>query len=223
MKRWLLLLLIGLFASGSSLPGGENAAAGESGAGKNYEILQITSETGVSRAAAFFHGESLEKVVVFVPGAVFDKESWFFLANRLQQRGVASLSLDGKQKQDVLASIEVMKNKGFKCITLVGGSMGGAAVLDALNERSDGSVSKVVLLAPAGGSPAKSGSIDKLFIVSKQDRLNLYGTARDLFDRSSGPKKFVSLEGGEHAQHIFKTGQREALIQLIIDFIVGHE
>ena len=60
------------------------------------------------------------------------KESWYLLAEPLQRMNIASLALDGKSRQDVLAAVNLLKGKGFKNILLAGGSMGGAAVLDAL-------------------------------------------------------------------------------------------
>ncbi len=220
-KRW-LVGLVGMFAVVFSSTGESDHADGASEDNSGCEIINITSKTGVERDAAYFKGVR-DNAVIFVPGAVFDKESWFFLARRLQKLDVASLSLDGKTPSDVLSAIDFLKGRGFKHIILVGGSMGGTAVLDVLEGRPDQKISKVILLAPAGGTPIKSERIDKLFIVSKNDRLGLYDTVKTLCDRSAGPKEFVVLDGAEHAQHIFKSGQREALTKLIIDFVVEGE
>ena len=184
----------------------------------NYEIIKIKTEMGIESSAAYFDGKS-SQVVIFVPGAVFNKESWFFLAERFQQLNVASLSLDGKTLHDVLSSIKVLKDKGFKKITLVGGSMGGAAILHALEEKTDESINKVIVLAPSGGTPIKSEKIKKFFVVAKGDRLGIYPVVKRLFKSSSDPKKIVEFEGSEHAQHLFKSSHKEELSRLIIDFI----
>jgi hypothetical protein len=184
----------------------------------HYDTIEIATENGNHNSAAFFDGKGGQGVI-FVPGAVFNKESWFHLAERLQHLNIASLSLDGKTLYDVLSSIKVMKEKGFKVITLLGGSMGGAAILDALDRRTDVCINKVILLAPSGGKPIPSKGMKKLFIVAKHDRLGIYDDVIELYEGSSDPKKIVEFEGSEHAQHLFKSPHKEELSRLIIDFI----
>jgi len=183
-------------------------------------VLKPSATTECS--AAFFNGAQ-SRAVVFVPGAVFDKESWYELAGRLQGLKIASLSLDGKTPRDVQAGIAFLKGKGFDRITLAGGSMGGAAILGALENGVDDAVSQVILLAPAGGSPLKNGRIDKLFIVAKEDALGLYPDVRLLYEGSAEPKRFVEFEGTEHAQHLFKGEHKEALSNLLVEFVSGRE
>jgi hypothetical protein len=206
----------------SELFGGEDMPDRGLGNGAGYVIINVTSEEGAVNHAAYFRG-SMEKAVIFVPGAVFNKESWYCLAKPLQQLHISSLALDGKSKQAVLAAIDLLKHKGFKHLILVGGSMGGSAILDALDIRTDESISKIILLAPSGGSPVKSEQINKMFIVSKEDRLGVYPHVRALYLQSSEPKKIVEFDGSEHAQHLFKTAQKESLIKWIIDFVVEGE
>jgi hypothetical protein len=218
MKTFSLPILLGVFAviATSSV---ERSHSAEEPMGKpNYEIIKIRTEIGIENSAAYFEGKS-GQVVIFVPGAVFNKESWFFLAERLQQLDVASLSLDGKTLYDVLSAVKVMKGKGFKDICLVGGSMGGAAILSALEEKTDESINKVIVLAPSGGSPIKSEKIKKLFVVAKADRLGMYRDVKRLYEGSSDPKRIVEFEGSEHAQHLFKGAHKEELSRLIIEFI----
>ncbi|MEJ2649828.1 MAG: hypothetical protein P8016_15640 [Sedimentisphaerales bacterium] len=114
-----------------------------------------------------------------------------------------------------------MKEKGFKKISLVGGSMGGAAILGALDKETNIRIDKVIALAPAGGNALKSKKIKKLFIVAKNDSLGLYSDVKTLYERSSDPKKFVEFEGSEHAQHLFKSSHKEELSRLIVDFIIS--
>ena len=184
----------------------------------NYDIIEIKTENGNESSAAYFDGKS-GQVVIFVPGAAFNKESWFFLAERLQQLNVASLSLEGKTIYDVLSSIKFLEEKGFKKISLVGGSMGGAAILDALDRKTDRRINKVIVLAPSGGKPITSEKIKKFFIVAKDDSLGIYADVKKLYEGSSDPKKIVEFEGSEHAQYLFKSSHKEELSRLIIDFI----
>jgi pimeloyl-ACP methyl ester carboxylesterase len=220
MKKLALSILLGVFAM-IGISNVEQANSADEPVSKpHYKDIKIMTETGIENSAAYFEGNG-SQVVIFVPGYVFNKESWFFLAERLQQLNVASLSLDGKTQDDVLSSIKILKDKGFTNITLVGGSMGGAAILHALEEKADESINKVIVLAPYGGSPIKSEKIKKLFVIAKEDRLGIYPDVKRLYKNSSDPKKIVEFEGSEHAQHLFKGSQKEKLSRLIIDFIAG--
>jgi len=181
-----------------------------------FEAVKI--KKGTERAAAYFDGKST-KAVVFVPGAIFNKESWFFLAKRLQQLNIASLSLDGKGEEEVLSAVRFLKEKGFTQVVLVGASMGGAAVLHALDEKTDSRIEKVIVLAPAGGAPIKSRRINKLFVIARNDRLGIYQRVKKTYIESANPKEFVEYEGSEHAQHLFKGVHKEELSKLLISFI----
>ena len=218
MQKLILSILLGIFVVIGTSNFKQAHSAGESVNKPHYEIIKIKSETGNENLAAYFDGKS-NQAVIFIPGAVFNKESWFFLAEHLQQMNIASLSLDGKTQDDVLAAINFLKNKDLNNITLVGGSMGGAAILGALEKRTDESVNKVIVLAPSGGNPVKSKKIKKLFIIVKEDRLGIYPNVKRLYKDSSEPKKIVEFEGSEHAQHLFKSSHKEKLSNLIVDFI----
>jgi len=218
MKVSFVSIILGMFALIAASGFRLLQASDESSSHTNYDIVEVKTERGGASSAAYFKGTS-GQVVIFVPGAVFDKESWFFLAERLQKMNVASLSLDGKTPDAVLSAINYAKEKGFKKIGLVGGSMGGAAILDALSKKTDADINKVVALAPAGGYPIKSQKIKKLFIVAKHDGLGLHPDVKQLYDSSPEPKKFVEYEGTAHAQHLFKTSHKEELSKLIVDFM----
>src|SRR5210317_959602 len=126
-----------------------------------FGLVQFGTDDGGRIEASFFKAGK-DKAVIFTHGAVFNKESWYFLAEMFQQKGVSALSIDfrgygnsmggssAKKMYDVLAAISYLKEQGFSDINVVGASMGGAAVLQALDQISF-PVNKVVLLAPAGG------------------------------------------------------------------------
>jgi len=218
MKEYLLSLVLLVLAMMAASGYGQAHASDGSMAKPDYTVVEIKTDKGDENSAAYFEGKN-GQAVVFVPGAVFDKESWYFLAEPLQKMNVASLSLDGKTPDTVLAAITYLTDKGFKKIGLVGGSMGGAAILNALERKTDASINKVIALAPAGGGFIKSKNINKLFIVAKEDSLGLFEDVKQLYERSSDPKKFVAIDGSEHAQHIFRGSHKEELTKLIIDFI----
>ena len=78
-------------------------------------------------------------------------------------------------------------------------------------------ITKVVLLAPAGGSPIKSDKTDKLFVVSKEE--GLYDRVKSIYTDSSEPKKIKEYAGSAHAQHMFKEDYANELISLILEFV----
>ena len=194
---------------------------------EKFTLVKFTTEDGGSIQAAFFKAESA-KAVVFAHGAVFNKESWYFLAEKLQGQNVASLAIDfrgyGKSKAgstsrkmyDIIGAVNYLREQGFTEINIIGGSMGGAAVLAAWSFIKT-PVSKVVLLAPAGGNPIKSGSTGKLFVVSQDE--GLYDRVKEIYDNSAEPKQLKVFPGSTHAQHLFKTTYADELVNLILEFI----
>lgn len=195
---------------------------------ENFKLISFSTEDGGSIEASLFEGKK-DLVVIFAHGAVFNKESWYFLAEKLQSNGVASLSIDfrgyGNSKTgtsnnlalDILGAIEYLKDQGYKSISLVGGSMGGAAIQDALELKTDDTLKKVVLLSPAGGPAITSNSIEKLIIVSKDE--GLYAKVNAIFDASANPKATKIYKGSYHAQHMFKSNYAEELTDFIVEFL----
>jgi len=99
--------------------------------------------------------------------------------------------------------------------------MGGAAVLSALGTKTDSVIKKVILLAPAGGSGITSTSIKKLLIVSKDE--GLFKRVNTIYNESTHPKELKVYPGSYHAQHMFKSGYKNELISLIIEFLNAPE
>ena len=87
-----------------------------------FKLVDFSSEDGGKVEAAYF-GSGKTKMVIFAHGAIFNKESWYFLAEEFQQMGVSSLSIDfrgygnsvtGNTKKklfDLLNSEEIEENK----------------------------------------------------------------------------------------------------------------
>ncbi|WP_456460764.1 alpha/beta hydrolase [Lutibacter sp.] len=194
----------------------------------HFKLVNYVTEDGGSIEASFFKASN-KLVVIFAHGAVFNKESWYFIAEKLQKKGISSLSIDfrgygnskkgstNKRSLDILGAIHFLKEKGFNEISIVGGSMGGAAVLNALNTKSDKTITKVVLLAPAGGDGITSKSIKKLFVVSKNERL--FTRVNKIYNESSNPKELKIFSGASHAQNMFNSVHRNELINLIVNFL----
>ncbi len=196
----------------------------------DFKLVTFPTEDGGSIEAALFEAGK-EQVVVFAHGMIFDKESWYFLAEKFPDRQISALSIDfrgygnstsGNTNQkyyDILGAITWLKEQGYKEINLVGGSMGGAAVLEALDHFDDPVISKIVLLAPAGGPPVPNETINKFFVISKEE--GLYDRVQNIYNHSAEPKQIKVYPGNAHAQHLFNTDYSEELQQLIIDFVVN--
>jgi pimeloyl-ACP methyl ester carboxylesterase len=207
----LFFLTIGTAIGMTGVPGArcaENSAT--------HEEIKLKLEGGAEHKAAFFSAEK-KQAVVFLHQSSATRASWYFMAERLQQLGIASLSLENSTPQDVWSAVDFLRGQGLENIALVGASIGGGAVLQALRQRQDGSINKVILLAPADAPPVESKKIEKLLIVSKQD---FFGSATyRLFPDCSPPKMLKEYEGSEHAQDLFNGKYRDDLITLMLGFI----
>ena len=192
-----------------------------------FTIVHFNTEDGGNIEAALFSTNS-GKIIIYAHGAVFNKESWYFLAEEFQKQSIAGLSIDfrgyGNSKSgktndkyhDILGAIDYVKINGYTDINIIGGSMGGAAVLAAL-DKNNTHIAKVVLMAPAGGPAIKSEQINKLFIVSKNEG----GVERviKVYKASADPKKLKEYSGSYHAQHLFNSEQKNKVKSQIISFI----
>ena len=195
---------------------------------QSYEVVRFDTEDGGKIEASIF-AAGKTKAIIFAHGAIFNKESWYFLAEAFQSKGVSSLSIDfrgygnstagstTKKMYDILGAIAYLKQQGFTDINIVGASMGGAAVLMALSNSSTARP-KVVLLAPAGGPAIASTASDKLFVVAQDE--GRIDRVMGIYKASSEPKQIKIYPGRSHAQHLFKTDVRDELIARIINFII---
>ena len=189
------------------------------GDGQLQEVKIALAGT-VETEAAFFPAPPGQGVIL-APGAMFSKESWYFLAERLQKLGVSSVALDSGSTPDLLNAIAYLKKMGVEKIAIVGASAGGAGVLFTLQDQKVGpDVDTVILLAPAGGVPITKKSIRKLFIVAEDDMISSSAEVYNLYDNSSDPKVYHELKGSDHAQRLFDSELKEAVTGLIIDFII---
>jgi len=218
MKFNRIILILGFLAALSS-PG---AIA------QSYELVKFNTEDSGKIEASFFHADS-SKAVIFAHGAIFNKESWYFLAEVFQRKGVSALAIDfrgygnstsgstSKKMYDILGAISYLNEQGFTNINLVGASMGAAAGLMALSNIST-PIHKVVLLAPAGGPAIVSTVSEKLFVVSENERM--FSSVMAIYNASADPKQVKIYPGNTHAQHLFKTDVRDELIEQITNFII---
>jgi len=171
--------------------------------------------------------------VVLAHGAVFDKGSWGAQAQALEAAGLRVLAIDfrgyGKSRAgsagralhlDVLAAVRYLHEQGSERVSVLGGSMGGAAAAQAATLAVPGEIDRLLLLAAAPiADPAAMRAGIILFVVSERDGLER--RVRGQFDLAPEPKRLEILPGSAHAQHIFKTEQGPALTRLIVDFLTA--
>jgi alpha/beta superfamily hydrolase len=196
-----------------------------------------TQDGGLVHADLYGTGE---RGVVLAHGGRFNKESWKKQAEELERAGFRVLALDfrgyGKSRGpgqanplsaplhlDVLAAVRYLRDAGAKTVSLVGGSMGGAAAGEASIEAKPGEIDRLVLLGSAGSDSPEKMKGRKLFIVARDDRgpgdIPRLGTIREHYAQTPGPKELIILEGSAHAQYLFATDQGERVMREILRFL----
>jgi pimeloyl-ACP methyl ester carboxylesterase len=167
--------------------------------------------------------------VVLAHGAVFNKESWQPLAERLAAAGLQVLAIDfraygrslagsdaGGRWRDIVAGVEYLEAHGAERVSAVGASMGGGAVARAATKIDAGALHHLVLLAPAGISEPERMRADSFLVVASRGEPGL-SRVRQHYERIPDPKRLVLLAGDAHAQHVLATEQAEELMQLIVE------
>ena len=220
--RFLIALLIALFVSLS--------------APAQTTISFPTQDGGT--VFADLYGAS-NKAVVLTHGGRFNKESWATQARTLQAAGFQVLAIDfrgyGKSHGpgdsdsytaplhlDVLAAVRYLHQNGAKTVSVIGGSMGGAAAGDASIASQPGEIACLVLLGAAPNLPADKLKSPILYIVARDDA-NADGPRlpriREQFEKSPEPKELIILDGSAHAQYLFQTDQSERVMREILRFL----
>lgn len=198
------------------------------------EFAEVTFDTADGGSVdANLYGDGTHAVLL-AHGAIFNKESWHMLAERLDREGLTVLAINfrgygksrpgtlrGEQQEDVLAGIRYLTGRGATRISMLGASMGGGAVAEAAALIADGEIDNLILLAavPSGAAERMSGR--KLFIVSEGDAMR--PSVTEQFERARDPKLLAVLPGDAHAQHIFGTEQGGRLTELIVDWLSSAE
>ena len=189
------------------------------------EVDYSTAHGG--RIVANLYGDG-SHAVLLAHGAVFDKESWHELAERLAAEGLTVLTIDfrgygrsragdagrGALHEDVIAGVRFLAERGASEVSVLGASMGGGAVGDAAAHLADGEIAHLILLAAVAAPDPERMTGTKLFVVAEGDSFRRSVEAQ--FRRAAEPKRLEILRGNAHAQHIFRTGTGNALTELIV-------
>jgi esterase/lipase len=130
--------------------------------------------------------------------------------------------MDAPLHLDVLAAVRYLRQSGAKSVSVVGGSMGGAAAGDASIYSRPGEIDRLVFLGSAPNEPAEKLKSASLFIVARddanEDGLRLPGI-RKQYEKAPEPKQLIILEGSAHAQFLFQTDQAERVMNEILRFL----
>ena len=179
--------------------------------------------------------------VVLAHGGRYDSSGWAPQARRLAEAGFFVLAFDFRgvgrsaaagdgalttqetgRHQDVLGAVRYLRSRGATTVGVVGASMGGDYAAEAAEADPDAIDRLVLIAAGAYTTVARMGG-PKLFIMTRDDIIGdntpRMPAIRARYDRASGPKRFVTLEGAAHAQAIFETPQGETLLRELIAFL----
>ena len=178
--------------------------------------------------------------VVLAHGGRFNKDSWAEQSLALVAAGFRVVAIDfrgygqsngpGQSDPlsaplhlDVLAAVRYLRKAGCKTVSVVGGSMGGAAAAYASIVAEPGEIDRLVLIAASTDGPPEKIKGRKLFITARDDTTASgkprLVRIREQYERASGPKELVILDGSGHAQLIFQTAQGEQLMREILRFL----
>ena len=180
-----------------------------------------------------------DRAIVLAHGGRFNKESWAEQARTLVTAGFEALAIDfrgyGKShgpgdkdpmdaplQLDVLAAVRYLHQNGAKTVSIIGGSMGGAAAGDASIASKPGEIDRLILLGAAPNGPAEKLKSPILIIVARDDTSGdgprLPGIQKQ-FDKAPQPKELIVLDGSAHAQYLFQTDQGKRVMQEILRFL----
>ncbi len=204
------------------------------------EVSFPTQDGGLIYANLYGKGE---RGVVLAHGGRFTKESWEKQTPVLVEAGFRVLAIDfrgrgksrgGNEAQsadggvgfDVLAAIRYLRRSGVKTVSVVGASFGGGAAAEAAIEAKKGEIDGLVLLAHSPITHPEKMKGRKLFILARDDfsgdnKIPRLPKIREQYEKASGPKELVLLEGSAHAQFIFETEQGERLLCEIVRFLLA--
>jgi hypothetical protein len=146
-------------------------------------------------------------------------QSWEFLAQRFQSVGISSIAPLINSGEDVVAAIEFLETQGVTDVTLLGASIGGGAVQQAVDRLEADRIDRVILLATATGHALTNPDMPKLFIHARQDFF--VGRSIQSFEKAVEPKTLVELPGALHAQDLLQGQDGKFVEQLIVSFILN--
>ncbi len=196
----------------------------------NFEPVTFTTRDGGVIHADYYPAGT--QSVVLGHGAVFNKESWRELANQLAANNIGVLAIDfrgyGKSTsgdrpadrfEDMLAALQFLKQQGYKDISILGASMGGGIAGKTAAQIEKGILSHLILLSPAPIAKPEEMRANKILYIASTGEGGI-ASIKAQFQRAPEPKRLKLLNGNAHAQHIFKTAEKKALTDIIVQFLL---
>lgn len=187
---------------------------------QSTETLPTGVDSAFYMSDAAYYPASGEKAVVFVPGFIFNKESWKKLATRLQKEDIASVTISAKSENPIRRALQELTRRGHNNVVLIGGSSGAAAILNTMEQVvATTNVSGVVLMSPVRGNPMDDQPVDKLFIVSESEKS--FEKVQALHEASMEPKTLMTIPGKAHAQFLFYGPDKADVEAAIVKFVMA--
>jgi len=178
-----------------------------------------------------------DRAVLLAHGGRFNKESWAPQANVLVDAGFRVLAIDfrgygqsqgpGQQDvfsaplyKDVLAGVRYLRKHGARTVSIVCGSLGCAAGIAAIE--APGEIHRLVTLGTAPDGAVERLKVPTLIVIARDDA-NADGPrlprVRQVYERMTGPKELIVLDGSADAQFLFTSDQRERVQKEILRFL----
>jgi pimeloyl-ACP methyl ester carboxylesterase len=223
-------------------------------ADEGFERVRFTADDGVELSGRLWDGGSVGVILAHGFSEFSGQDTWEDFPDYLAARGYATLTFTfrgfcdrdgctagrdlGANWRDVVAAADYLQNRGVSRIFLIGGSMGGLAVLRAAELPELELAGVVSLSTPQWPSryylgepvendvtPGRLTAIDepKLFIAGTLD-IQLPGSAplkagidsvvfaddaRAMFEAASEPKHLELIEARHHSSELVTTTERE--------------
>lgn len=194
-------------------------AIAASSSAQEAEVFETGTESAFYMSDAVYYPAAGGTAVVFVPGFIFNKESWKKLAVKLQQQDIASVAISAKSENPIRRAIQELVRRGHSKVVLIGGSSGAAAILNTMEQvTATDVVSGVVLMSPVRGNPMDDQPIEKLFIVSEGEKS--YDKVQALHSGSAEPKSLLAIPGKAHAQFLLFGPDKAQVEAAIVDFVM---
>lgn len=185
------------------------------------EALETGTDSAFYMSDAAYYPAEGERALVFVPGFIFNKESWKGLATKLQEQGIASVAISAKSENPIRRAIQELVRRGHSDVMLVGGSSGAAAILNTMEQVfTTEVVSGVVLMSPVRGNPMDDQPVAKLFIVSEGEKS--FEKVQTLHQESMEPKSLMTIPGKAHAQFLFYGPNKADVEAAIVEFVTAN-
>ena len=202
--------------------------------------ISIPMADGRGPIAADVYGSG-DRAVLLLHGGRRNKSHWKPQAEVLARAGFRVMAIDFRAwatpagngdggcgydaaclAKDVLAAVRYLRDSGAKTVSLVVGSLGGGAAAQASFEALSGDIDRIALLAPMAIDHPERVSTRMLVIVARDDASGSgprLPEIRAQYERATGPKELVVVDGSAHAQFLFETPQGPAVLDRIVRFL----